>query len=94
MRNDEKGIQGMIKYFNTAYSSRENLSFNFLIRTLHFRYCCVNLTFLVFFKAYRIRPELDCEAPVKNSAVCLDKLGQGKTDLAMIDIGDLVTGHT
>ncbi|OQV11681.1 putative Melanotransferrin [Hypsibius exemplaris] len=43
------------------------------------------------FKAYRLRPELECEIPVKNSYVCLEKIQQNKTDLALIDIGDLVT---
>ncbi|XP_055344611.1 melanotransferrin-like [Paramacrobiotus metropolitanus] len=42
------------------------------------------------FQAHRIRPELECQPPVKNPYVCLTKINANQTDIAMVDVGDLV----
>lgn len=42
-------------------------------------------------QAHRIRPELQCDAPVKNTFQCIDKIYRNQSDIALIDIGDLAT---
>ncbi|XP_055353799.1 LOW QUALITY PROTEIN: uncharacterized protein LOC129599546 [Paramacrobiotus metropolitanus] len=45
------------------------------------------------FQAHRIRPELECQPPVKNPYICLTKINANQTDIAMVDVGDLAGSH-